>query len=164
VPLPPFPLEGGVALALARGLAVAGLFAVFGGVLARVAVLPPALARLEDGAAGRLLARWRRLVWAGLAVAVAGLLAWAWLVAGTLADAPGLAGTAETLPVLLGQTGFGHALLGQLAALALAGLCMARLCMARLCGARLCVAGRRRWLALGFAALAVGLQAGHGHG
>jgi putative copper export protein len=145
--MPPFPLDGGVPLVLARGLAVAGLFAVFGVTLGRVAVLPPVLARLDAAAAQPLLRGWRRLVGGGLAVAVAGLVGWAWLVAGTLADRPGFAGAAATLPELLGQTRFGHALLAQVAALAGVGLLR-----------------RRPWLGLACATLALGLQVTHGHG
>ncbi len=45
MPLPPFPVEGGPALAAARGMADATLLAAFGALLFRALVAPPVLAR-----------------------------------------------------------------------------------------------------------------------
>lgn len=146
--LPPFVIEGGLPLALARGLSVAGLFLVFGSTLARVAVIPPVLARLGPTGTQVLERRQRRLVWAGLATAVLAVATWTWLVAGTLADAPGFQQTAAILPTLLRDTVFGHVVLLQLGALALVALAVAR---------------RLHWPAAGLAAAAVALQAAHGH-
>ena len=146
--LPPFTIEGGLPLALARGVAVAGLFSVFGSVLARVATMPPALARLGPDEAQGVERRWRLLVWTSFVVATAALGVWTWLVAGSLADTPDLRGTVATLPILLRDTAFGHVALLQLCALALVALAVAR---------------RLRWAATGAAAIAVALQAGHSH-
>jgi hypothetical protein len=96
VTLPPFVLEGGLPLALARGMSVAGLFSVFGSALARVAVMPPALVRLGPRVQA-LERQWQRLIWASLVVAVLASATWTWLVAGTLADTPGAGETAATL-------------------------------------------------------------------
>ncbi len=146
--LPSLEIGGGLPLALARGLTVAGLFGAFGSALARVVVLPPALARLGAEAAEPLERRCRRLTGAALALAAVALAAWSWLIAGTLADPPDLAGTAAALPVLLGETMFGHVALAQLGMLTLAGLALAR---------------RYRRAAAWLGAVAVVLQAGHGH-
>jgi len=148
VVLPPFVIEGGLPLALARGLSVAGLFLVFGSALARVAVMPPVLACLGPTGTQVLERRQRRLVWAGLATAVLAAATWTWLVAGTLADAPGIQQTAAILPTLLRDTAFGHVVLLQLGTLALIALAVAR---------------RLHWPAAGLAAAAVALQAAHGH-
>src|SRR5689334_22509340 len=120
--LPPFAIEGGLPLALARGVALLGLFSVFGSVLARVATMPPALARLGPGDAQDVERRWRLLVRTSFVVAIAALLTWTWLVAGTLADTPDLRGSVATLPILLRATAFGHIALLQLGALALVAL------------------------------------------
>jgi putative copper export protein/mono/diheme cytochrome c family protein len=145
--LPSFAIEGGLPLALARGVAVAGLFSVFGSVLARAALMRPALAQLGRGRAD-VERRWRRLVWTSCVVAGVALGTWVWLVAGTLADTPGLAGAAATVPILLHDTAFGHVVLLQVGALVLVALAVAK---------------RLRWLAAVLAATAVAFEAGHGH-
>jgi putative copper resistance protein D len=143
-----FAIEGGLPLVLARGVAVAGLFSVFGSVLARAAVMRPVLAQLGPGTVQLVERRWRRLVWTSCVVAAVALGTWAWLVAGTFADTPGLAATAATVPVLLHETVFGHIVLLQVGALVLVALAMAR---------------RLWWLAAVLAASAVAFEAGHGH-
>ena len=145
--LPPFGIEGGLPLALARGMSVAGLFSVFGSTLTRVAVMPPVLARLGPSAQA-LEQRRHRLIWAGLAVAVLASATWTWLVAGTLADTPGMGETATTLRTLVRDTEFGHVVMLQLGTLALIALAVAR---------------RLHRLAAGLAAIAVVLQAAHSH-
>ena len=146
--LPPFVLEGGLPLALARGLSVAGLFSVFGSTLARVAVMPLALARLGPAEAPVLERRWRRLVWAGLLLVAVALAAWTGLVAGTLADMPGLGGIVATLPTLLRDTEFGHTVLLQFGVLVLVAMAVAR---------------GLHGPAAGLAAIAVALQVAHSH-
>jgi putative copper export protein len=145
--LPPFAIAGGLPLALVRGLSVAGLFTVFGAALARVAVMPPALDRAGPEAL-TALRRWRNLIGSSLVVAVLAFAAWTWLIAGTLADTPTLAGVAATAWTLLRATAYGHAVLLQLAALGLVALALAR---------------RLHRIAAGLAAIAVVLQAAHGH-
>ena len=144
--LPPFALEGGLPLALARGMSVAGLFSVFGSALARVAVMPPALAR--PGPAQALERSWQRLIWASLVVAVLASATWTWLVAGTLADTASVGEAAATLPTLMRYTAFGHVVILQVGALVLVALA---------------VACRLRWPVAGLAAIAVALQAAHSH-
>jgi hypothetical protein len=80
--LPPFEIDCELPLALARGVALVGLFSVFGSVLARVATMPPALARLSPDEVQHVERRWRLLVWTSFVVATAGLGVWTWLVAG----------------------------------------------------------------------------------
>ncbi len=138
--LAPFDIAGGLPLALARGLSVAGLLSVFGASLARVAVAPPALAGFERA--------WRRLAWISLLLAAAATAVWVWLVAGTLADTPALGDIAATLPVVLGQTLFGHVVLIRLGVLAAVAATL-----------RL----RARWPAAALAAVAVALQSAHSH-
>ncbi len=140
--LPPFDISGGLPLATARGVSVAGLLSTFGALLARVAFMPPAPAM------PRLARAWRRLVWLSLLVAALGSAAWCWQVAGTLADEPGFAATATTVPVLLAHTLFGHVLLLRLALLAAVAASFAR---------------APAWLAAALAGLAVLTQAAHGH-
>jgi hypothetical protein len=110
VTLPPFPVEGGPALALARGVADAGLLSVFGALLFRAVIAPPVLARLGPGAASAD-ARLGRIAWLSLLAAALGALAWLAL------EADDLGGTVAAVPAVLGGTRFGHAILLRLALL-----------------------------------------------
>ncbi len=145
--LPPFEIAGGLPTALARGLSVAGLFSVFGATLARQVTMRPALVRAGPEAV-TTLRRWRTLVGLSFALAVLASGAWTWLIAATLANGPGFASTAATAWILLRTTDYGHVVLLQWAALALAALALAL--------------GLHR-TAAGFAAVALVLQATHGH-
>ena len=145
--LPPFPIAGGISVALARGFWVAGLFSVFGATLARQVTMRPALVGV--GPAGVIaLGRWRTLIGASLALAVLASATWTWLIAGTLAGAPGFASIAATAWILLGATSYGHIVLLQWTALALVVASLVR---------------RLYWMAAGFAAIALALEATHGH-
>ncbi len=140
MPLPPFSIEGGPALALARGMADATLLAAFGALLFRAHVAPPVLARMERGAAAD--AHMRRLAWLSLLAAVLAALAWIAL------QAVNLGGTVATVPLVLRATVFGHLLLLRLALLGVAALALR--------------VGRIR-VATAFAGAAVATQAGLGH-
>lgn len=124
--LPSFEIEGGLPLVLARGLAIAGLFATFGGLLARAVVLRPVLASATHGEVAGFPQAWRRLLWASLGLAVFGLGAWSWLVAQNLADQPDLADTASTLLIVVRDTSFGHIVVVQLGLLLLTGAAFSR--------------------------------------
>ena len=141
-----FDVGGGLPLALARGAAVAALLSAFGTEVFRAAVLPKVAARAPEAAetAGPLdgLAR-------GSLLAAAVLLpVWGLLQSADLADAgPGLRRALAAVPVVLGSTQFGHLLLAQFLAVSAAAWAV------------------RRYprTALGLAAAALLLQAGHGH-
>lgn len=146
--LPPFEIAGGLPLALARGLSVAGMLSLFGITLAQAVVLPSALARLPPEQRSRLDGALNGLVWLSLLLAAFASSAWLWLVAGTLSDTPAAADVAATVPVLLAHTLFGHVLLIRLTLLLFAAG-MAHLPV--------------RWPAALLAGLATALQAAHGH-
>ncbi len=146
--LPPFEIAGGLPLALARGLSVAGMLSLFGITLAQAVVLPSALAGLPPEQRSRLGNTLNGLVWLSLLLAAFASSAWLWLVAGTLSDTPAVADVAATVPVVLAHTLFGHVLLIRLSLLLLAAV-FADLPI--------------RWPAALLAGLATALQAAHGH-
>ncbi len=142
-----FDIEGGLALALVRGLFVAGLLGAFGTMLFGVLVAPRALAGAEPAVAARETRRLRRL--ARLEMAAALLLLAVWLVAqgADMASATDPAAALAAVPTVLAATEFGHIVLLQAVLLIAA------------------------WLASRYApiittlllGLATALQAGHGH-
>ena len=144
--LPPFPIEGGPALAIARGVADATLLAAFGALLFRVLIAPPVLGRMERDVAAVADARLWRLAWLSLLAAVLAAAVWIALQGVNLGD------TVAAVPLVLRATLFGHLLLLRLALLGAAALALAR---------------RRSPLAAAFAALfagaAVVTQVGLGH-
>jgi len=148
---PAFDLDqGGILLALVRGLAVAGLLAAFGTLLFRSVVAPPALRRTTPAEAAGLD---RRVVWlalAALAWAGLGLLAWLPVQAGTMVGAHSLAAMADAMPAVVTDTRFGHVVLLQLACVLLTGLALWRM-------------PDWRWLATLLAGAGVALQSGHSH-
>ena len=91
----------------------------------------------------------RRLAWLSLGLALPGLLAWTLLQASEIAGADTAWATLSALAPVLGATQFGHLVLLQAALLA---ACAAWLAL------------RRLRVATIFAAAAVVVQAGHGHG
>lgn len=139
-------MEGGLALALARGAAVAALLSAFGSLVFRAAVLPKVMARAPQAAeTARPLAS---LAQGSLLAAALLLPVWGLLQSADLADA-GDDGrrTLAAVPVVLGSTQFGHILLAQFLAVSAAAWAVRRYPRA----------------ALGLAAAALLLQAGHGH-
>ncbi len=135
--IPPFDIEGGLPLASARFMSVAGLIGAFGS-LFYARVLRP------DGLLAETGAQIRRLGFICLAWALAGALVW--LVAQTVDFAGGF--TLGDFWATLTQTGFGHLLLSRLAALGVAALAL-----------RLGYGAA----AAGLAGVALLLQAGHSH-
>ncbi len=135
--IPPFPIEGGVGLAVGRAVSVAGLMAAFGGLLYVTWLAPRDLAVRTQG----LL---RRAAWAGLGLALAGAALW------LLLETLDLAGdvTPADLSAVLEDTQFGHLLAGRVVLLGLAGAAFAL---------------DRRLAAVALAGGALALQAGHSH-
>ncbi len=148
--MPAFDIEGGLLLALSRGLWDMALLSSVGTLAFWVFVAPRALARAGAdvaGTVGRVLLRLSR---ASVALALAALLAWLLLESAQIAGSGGVSVVA-TGQILL-ETTFGHIVLLQLAALAATAAVLGR--------------GRtaaRRRSAAGLAALTTALQAGHGH-
>jgi putative copper export protein/mono/diheme cytochrome c family protein len=134
--LPPFDIEGGVALAAARAFAVAGLVTGFGGVLYPVLLAPRGLDR-------RTAALLRLLGYGGLVFGLIGLLVW------LVAETSDMAGDMDpgSIRTVLTDTTYGHLLLPQFGLLALAILAWRFVPVA----------------AAVLAGLAVMLQAGHSH-
>ena len=135
-------LEAGLGPALLRGVSVAGSLSLFGALLYGRCLAPLVLAP-----AG-FWRPWRYLVWGSLAVALTASLFWLIQQAAMLADATRLADVAPAVRDVVVGTRFGAVVVARLAALLV-------------CGAMLW----RGWsgAATIFAALAVLLQAGHGH-
>ena len=139
-------MEGGLPLALARGAAVAALLSAFGSLLFRAAVLPKVAAQAPQAAeTARPLAS---LAQCSLLAAAVLLPVWGLLQSADLADA-GWDGrrALAAVPAVLGSTLFGHVLLAQFLAVSAAA----------------CAVRRYPRAALGLAAAALLLQAGHGH-
>ena len=143
----PFDVEGGILLALVRGAWDAALLSAFGTLAFGTAVAPRALARATDAVSARVDASLTRLVRASLAAAAILLFTWSWLQSAEIAGDPGFG----SVWLVTRDTVFGHLALLQLAAL----------------GATAAVSGRgtagKRRTAMVPAALAVALQAAHGH-
>ena len=135
--IPPFPIEGGLPLALSRAFSVAGLMAAFGALLYQ-AVLAPA------GLPEPVQFRLRRLGWLGIAFALAGAVLW--LLVETI-DLAGDVSPGSVWAVLL-HTLFGH-------------LVAARACLLLLSAAAF--AYRKIGFAMLAAAASMALQAGHSH-
>jgi putative copper resistance protein D len=150
--MPAFQPDGGPALVLARGFAVAFMLSVAGTATFRVLVLPRAVARMApdvvDGV-DRALARWLRASALGAGL---GLLAWFAVLTANLASPQGVADWAGSLWAVLADTSFGHVLLLQAALLAAA---VAALGLRR---------GLLRWWVCGLLATAAAVaETGHGH-
>lgn len=142
----------GVMLAvIARGLFLACVPSGFGAALSAVALMKPVVQGLDAKARGLIEGRVRSVMRLSLAAALPIGLAWLALEAKVMSGAKTLADTVAAIPEVLLHTSFGHVLVLQ--GLAIAGALTAIALM--------------RWpslLALGLAALAVLLEAGHSHG
>ena len=143
--------EAELAVAFIRGLFVAALFSIFGASLFRILIAPAAM-KLARGAATTeidrhclLIARWSTLI------AALVMLGWLALESGMIADAETVEQALAAIPSVIWNTSFGHILAAQ--TLALLGTSIA-----------LMIDRRWSWFgAVGFAGIAVVLQAGHGH-
>jgi putative copper export protein/mono/diheme cytochrome c family protein len=138
---------------LARGMHVAAVMSIFGTAVIRSVVAPPVLTRSQAEVRRSIQNRLTRLVWVSFIVAaIAGGL-WLVMEAADLAPDSGLASILQTIPIVLWETHFGMLLISRLGILLTACLLFA---MGRSTGS----AGA----AAGLSGLAVGLQAGLGHG
>ena len=144
--------EGGLTLALARGLSVAGLLSVFGTLVFRAVVVPRILGRMADATAASVKAALLRLAWLGLGVQLLATLAWVALQSADMAGATSAAQALAAIPVVLSTTSFGHVATLQLAAIPVVALAIGRRDRARRMIAACVPAG-----------LATALQAGHSH-
>ncbi len=150
--MPVFAPDGGPALVLARGLAVAFLLSVSGTLAFRTLVVPRALQRMTPVVVGEIehgLKLWLRVSAAG---AVLGLFAWLVGVTAGMAAPQVLNEWPGDVWAVLSGTSFGHVLLAQLMLLA----------------ATVVALGRHpdigRWrIALVTGSMAVIAQVGHGH-
>ncbi len=150
--MPPFDVQGGLALVLARGLATTGILGAFGTLLFAVLVLPRALVRASAGVAAGVWPAMRRLALAELALAGLATPAWLVLASATMAGTATSAAALAAAGVVLRDTAFGHlvllTMLGVLATAAVLGRGR----------------GAIRWRpALLLAGAAAVLQAGHSH-
>ena len=146
-----FAIDGGLLLALVRGLSVAGLLSVFGGLIFLVIVAPRALAKMPVGAEKIVMRLHVPVLASVVAYAMAALL---WLVLQTadLADAHGVADTVQAIPLVLSQTEYGRLIILQVVVV---------VAIAPVLGRR---GGRgRQWASVGLATLALVLQTGFSH-
>ena len=118
--LPSFVLDGGVALVLTRGAAVAMLLLAFGSALFAATVAPKALERASLGVAALVTAGLHRLTRRALLASIVALLVWLALQTADLAGAATPWAAIAAMPAVLADSVFGHVILLQLAAVALA--------------------------------------------
>jgi len=138
---------------LARGAHVAAVLSIFGTAVIRALVAPAALVQIQAEARRTIQRRLARLIWTSLIIAVVAGGLWLVLEAYDLAPEAGFASILQTIPIVLLETHFGVLLIARLGILLIACLMFAM--------------GRGTGLAsvaAGLAGLAVGLQAGLGHG
>ena len=150
--MPAFDIDGGILLALTRGVAVAALLSVFGSLVFRAFVASRVFNQMPAELVASVKHRLLRLTQSGLVVAVLGLLAWLLAQTADMASATSLRQAITALPTVLQSTDFGHLIALQLVAV---------LAVAAVIGRR--DGGVRQRVALGIATVALGLQAGHSH-
>ena len=150
--LPEINPEGGLMLALVRGVSVAALLSVFGTLVFRTTVLERVLPRMQGGTAAVVKAGLLRLAWFSLGVNLAATLAWLLLQSADMAGATSVAQALPAVRVVLSGTRFGHLVALQILSVAAVALVIGR--RDRL---------RRQWAGCALCGLATALQAGHGH-
>jgi putative copper export protein/mono/diheme cytochrome c family protein len=156
VVIPPFDLQGGITLALARNASVAALLSAFGTITFRVLVAPRAFARMTP----EMIAATKRtlllLAQLSIAAAIGGTGVWLVVQSAALADADSAAAGFAAVPKVVAKTSFGHVVLLQLAVL---------LGLAAVLGWREPPRERtgRLHAALAVGIIAVALQSGHSH-
>jgi putative copper export protein/mono/diheme cytochrome c family protein len=150
--LPTFAIDGGILLALTRGVAVAALLSVFGSLTFRVFVATRVFDRMPAEVTVYVNLRLRRLTQFGMVAALFGLSAWLVAQSADMVSAGSVRQVIKAVPAVLQSTDFGHVIgwqiLAVLGALAVMGRQDDR--------------GRQR-VALGIATVALVLQAGHSH-
>ncbi len=150
--LPEINPEGGLVLALVRGLSVAALLSVFGILVFRTTVLVRVLPRMADGTAAAVKAGLLRLAWFSLGVNLAATLAWLVLQSADMAGAASVAQALSAVPVVLSGTWFGHLVALQLLSVVAVAFVIGRHDR-----------DRRQRAGCLLCGLATALQAGHGH-
>jgi putative copper resistance protein D len=145
--------EGGMPLALVRGLAVAAMFSAFGSLLFLTMVAPPVLANLVAPHGAIATRRCVRLVGLSLAFAILGDFVWLVLESASMAEVNILPGTIRVVPTVVFGTLFGHIISAQILLLTAALLTLFWTLREALLQA-----------AAGLAGLATVLQAWHLHG
>lgn len=150
--LPSFDIEGGVLLALARGVSVAALLSVLGTLTFRTFVAPRVLGRMPHATADRIARRLLRMARIGVAIGIVAIIAWLVLQTADIASATSVLEVARALPLVVAGTEFGHLVLLQIVALVAVALALGR---------RDDVIRQR--IAFGFAVIATALHAGHSH-
>jgi len=148
--LPDLDPEGGLTLALARGLSVAALLSVFGTLAFRTAVGPRVFPRMPAATVVAVKAGLLRLARLGLGAQLLATLAWLALQSDDMAGASSVRDALSAIPAVLSGTMFGHLVALQLAAIPAVALALGR-------------RDRRQRAACGLAGLATVLEAGHSH-
>jgi putative copper export protein/cytochrome c553 len=146
--LPPFDLQGGVTIALARAVTVTALLSVFGTVVFRTIVAPKTFAGMAQGEVAAAERQLLKLAYASVAFAIGGAALWLVAQAATMADADSVRNAFAAVPTVLSKTSFGHVIALQLGALVILAATLGF---------------RSRSAALVIATIAVSLQAGHSH-
>jgi putative copper export protein/mono/diheme cytochrome c family protein len=116
--LPAFDLQGGVTIALARGLTVTALLSAFGTMVFRSIVAPKVFACMAAGEVAAAARQLHKLAQASAALALCGAGLWLVTQAGAMADAGSIRDAFAAVPIVLWKTSFGHVIAFQLAALA----------------------------------------------
>jgi putative copper export protein/mono/diheme cytochrome c family protein len=150
--LPPFDLQGGFGVALARSAAMTGLLSCFGTAAFRTLVAPRAFARMQPDGADAVKRKLLILAQLSVAVATLGLCVWLVLEAAYIADADSVSAMFAAVPPVIGKTSFGHVVILQLVTLAVLAVTI---------GWR--DTQLRQRLALAITAAALSLQSGHSH-
>ncbi len=144
--MPPFDLDSGIVVVVARGLTTAALLSVFGGCLFVRFVMPRCQDRMPPDSASEVAHRLSGQIAGGLLCASVALLIWLVVQAAAFADADTAGAASRAVPPVLLHTRFGHVLLLQLAAVAATALLY-----------------RRPTPGTVSAGVALALQAGHSH-
>jgi putative copper export protein/mono/diheme cytochrome c family protein len=152
VVIPPFDLQGGIGLAMARNAAVAPLLSAFGTITFRVLVAPRAFARMMPESVAVRKRTMLLLAQLSVAAAIVGTCIWLVVQSASLADANSVTAAFRAVPKVVAKTSFGHVVLLQLAAM---------LILAAVLGWRDRMARLRA--ALVVSTIAVALQSGHSH-
>ncbi len=150
--LPAFDIDGGLLLALTRGVAVAALLSTFGSLVFHAIVLPKVIDRMPPEVAQRVGQHLLRLTQCSLVAGLIGLLAWLVAQSADMASARSIGTAVTTAPTVLLGTEFGHVIACQIIAVLAAVVVLARR-----------DSTMRHRVALGITTLALALQAGHSH-
>ncbi len=150
--LPAIDPEGGLVLALVRGLSVAAVLSVFGTLVFRTAVMVRVFPGMAGGTADVVKAGLVRLAWLGIGVNLAATLAWLVLQSADMAGATSVGQALSAVRVVLSGTWFGHLVALQIVFVVAVALVIGRRDRP----------GRQRAGCV-LCGLATALQAGHGH-